>query len=515
MPPPMNNDWKGTGMEQGNRGYGYEPQYPPQAGSAPMNGTQQMPPVGYGTQQVPPAGYGTQQMPPAGYGTQQMPPAGYGTQQMPPVDDGTSSEAPVPPMGTQELPINAGGNPPPARRPARKKRLSLFQKAVILCAVGFVAWYLYINFAPSAATYGTVEAGMLGANYTGDALIVRNETPYEAEGVTSINYTAEEGKICPKGQEICSVYSSGYSTRESANLQTYRDSLRDYELTLLDSSTTYDAKLDRLNSDVLAAAREVREIVADGGSGLTAQQEVVTLSLNARQTYLNQLYATDQRFSRLVDDVSAQHQRILSWTKQYEATSNDIVSFYTDGYEYGINMTNYLNFTPAEVRAMVNGRVPDPISTVTSAKSKSTIYRTVTDGQWAVLMLVDDTSWNPVEGQQYQLVVERFENTQVTATVMSFTRSGGELLVRLLVEDEVTPVLYMRSCQVTLGDEIATMRVPARALYEQNGMQGVVVVNGDKESFVPVNVIYDAGSYLYVTSTIQGLLFEGQTVLLF
>ena len=87
MPPPMNNDWKGTGMEQGKRGYGYEPQYPPQAGSAPMNGTQQMPPIGYGTQQ--------------------MPPAGYGTQQMPPVDDGTSTEAPVPPMGTQEIPMRA------------------------------------------------------------------------------------------------------------------------------------------------------------------------------------------------------------------------------------------------------------------------------------------------------------------------------------------------------------------------------------------------------------------------
>lgn len=401
------------------------------------------------------------------------------------------------------------------KRPLPKRRLSGFQWIVILCAVGFAAWYLYISFAPAAATYGTVEAGMLGAYYTGDALIVRNETPFEADGVTSIRYTAEEGKVCTRGLEICNVFSSGYSTKEMTTLQAYRDDLRDYELSLLEQTTTFDAKMDRLNSDVLAAAREVREIIFEGGGGLSNQETMVKLALDRRQQYLQQKYATDQRLSRLVDDENAQRQRIQSWTKQYAATSEAIVSFYSDGYEYGLNMTNYLTFTPTQVRAMINGQVPERISQVTSAKSKTTIYRTVQDGEWAVLMLVHDTSWNPVEGQTYELQLERFANTQVTATVESFTRSGGELLVRLKVNADVTPVLYMRTCQVTLGDRIATMKVPSRALYEQSGMTGVVVVNGDKESFIPVNVVYDAGSYAYITAVTQGLLFEGQTVLLF
>lgn len=401
------------------------------------------------------------------------------------------------------------------KRPAPRRRLHWLQVLVIVVAVGFAAWYAYTSFAPAASPYGTVEAGMLGAHYTGDALIVRDEVPYEAEGVTSISYEAAEGKLCSRGDKICEVFSSGYSTKELSTLQSYRDDLRDYQLKLLEETTTSDAQMDRLRDNVLVRAKEVRDTILSGSGNLTNLETMLGLAINSRQEYIRQKYATDQRLSRLLDDENAQKQRILSWTTSYAATGSGIVSFYSDGYEYGLTMSNYTEFTPTQVRQMIGGQVPERISTVTSAKSRTTIYRMVQDGRWAVLMLVHDTGWNPVEGQTYELQLERFENTQVKATVVSFTRSGGELLVRLLVENDVMPVLYMRTCQVTLGDQIATMKVPARAIYEQDGMTGVVVVNDQKQSFIPVNVVHDAGSYVYVTSVLQGLLFEGQQVLLF
>ena len=57
-----------------------------------------------------------------------------------------------------------------------------------------------------------------------------------------------------------------------------------------------------------------------------------------RQDYIDSKYATDQRLSRLLDDEHAQQQRIDSWTKTYTNTSGSIVSFYTDGYEYSLNL---------------------------------------------------------------------------------------------------------------------------------------------------------------------------------
>jgi len=401
--------------------------------------------------------------------------------------------------------------PPQPPKPPKKK-LSIVQVLLLLAAFGFCGWYLYITLAPAASPYATISAGTLGARYSGDCLIVRNETPYDAEGVTSVDYKAEEGSVVQRGYEICYVYSSGFSTKEMTALQDYRDQIRDYQQKLLLEETTYDARMARVESDVLSRAKEVREMIGGARGSMTNQEKLLDTAIDARQQYLKQKYAADQRLSRLYDDESSQLQRIDSWTKLYAATAESIVSFYSDGYEYGLTSTNYDSFTPAEVRRMYNGQKPEKSTT---QKGKTTIYRTVRDGMWNVLFLVKDASWNPVVGQSYELKLERFENTQVRATVESFTRSGGELLVRLSVQDSVQPVLYMRTCQAELGDYVASLCVPAKAIYRQDDMDGVVVVDGSNKSFIPVNVIYRDGNDVYIAAIQQGLLYEGQTVLLF
>lgn len=401
--------------------------------------------------------------------------------------------------------------PPQPPKPP-KKRVTIFQLLLIAAAFGFCGWYLYTALVPAAATTATITAGTLSARYSGDCLIVRNETPYDAEGVTSVDYKAEEASTVQMGYEICSVYSSGYSTKEMTTLQDYRDQIRDYQMQLVKAETTYDAKMARVESDVLARAKEVRELINGARGSLPNQEKLLETAIAARQQYLKQKYSSDQRLSRLYDDELAQTQRIDSWTKAYVATGEAIVSFYSDGYEYGLNTTNYADFTPAEVRAMYNGQKPEK-STI--QKGKTTIYRTIKDGAWNVLFLVKDTSWNPVEGQTYELQMERFENTTVNATVVSFTRSGGELLVRLSVQDSVLPVLYMRTCQAELGDYMSQLCVPSRAIIRQDDTDGVVVVDGSNQSFIPVNIVFRNGDDVYISAIQQGLLFEGQTVMLF
>lgn len=59
-------------------------------------------------------------------------------------------------------------------------------------------------------------------------------------------------------------------------------------------------------------------------------------------------------------------------------------------------MSTYESFIPSDVRKMYNGQKPE---LTTAQKGKTTIYRTVQDGHWAVLMLVKDSNWTPVDGQ--------------------------------------------------------------------------------------------------------------------
>ncbi len=401
---------------------------------------------------------------------------------------------------------------PPQPMQPKKKKLQLWQIILIVVAVGFAAWYVYTAVAPEAATYATIQAGTLGARYSGDCVIVRDEVPYDAEGISSIDYIAQEGSLVSVSSSICNVYSTGYSTKEMTTLQNYRDSIKTYQSQLLAAETTTDAKMDQLRSDILDRAKEFRQMIAGQRGNLLNQESLLDAAVDAWQLYFKKKYSTNQRLSRLYDDEQSQLQRIDSWTKQYLATEEAIVSFYSDGYEYSLTAETYADFSPTDVRKMYQGQKP---AQSTTQKAKTTIYRMVRDGSWYVLFLSKNSEWNPVDGQTYELKLERYENMQVNATVVSSTRSGGELLVRLKVEAPVTPVLYTRTCQAELGEYVQSLMVPSRAIYTYEGATGVVVLDGTNRLFIPVNVLLQDGDNVYVSALQQGLLYEGQTVALF
>lgn len=396
--------------------------------------------------------------------------------------------------------------------PEEPRRMSVAQIALIAVVFGFVVWYLVTSLTPEAEPYGRISAGTLGSRYSGDCLLVRDETPYDAEGLTSIEYIAEEGSMVYRGTTICNVYSSGFSTREMTTLQDYRDQIKEYQLKLLQSEVATDARMEKLESEVMTRAAEVRAIVGGARGNMNNQESLLETAIQARQSYLKQKYSEDQRMTRLYDDEQSQMQRISSWTKQYAAMTEGIVSFYSDGYEYGLTINNYDQFAPSQVRSMLNGAKPEQSAL---QKGKTTIYRMIRDGYWYVLMMVRDSNWNPVEGAAYELKLESFKDTTVQATVLSFTRSGGEMVVRLAVQAPVQPILYIRTCTGELGDNISTLMVPERAIYYQDNMAGVVVVDGQYQTFIPVNILDRRDGAVYISAIQQGVLAEGQTVRLF
>ena len=402
--------------------------------------------------------------------------------------------------------------PPQLQQQPENRRMSVPQIMLIVLVLGFAVWYLVTALTPETSPYATITAGVIGSRYTGDCLIVRDETPFDAEGVTSVDYVAEEGSLVDRGTTICNVYSSGFSTREMTTLQDYRNQIKEYQIKLLKAQITTDPYMEKLEADVLTRAREVRELIGGARGNMNNQETLLASAIQARQNRLKEMYSEDQRMSRLYDDELSQLQRISSWTKQYGATGEGLVSFYSDGYEYGLTVTNYDQFTPDQVRAMINGRKPtDDLS----QKGKTTIYRLIRDGHWVVLMLIRDSNWNPVEGAEYELKLENFKDTMVRARVMSFTRTGGELEVRLDIQSDVQPVMYIRTCTGVLGDSVSSLTVPVKAIYTQDNMPGVVVVDGDYQFFIPVNILDQRDGMVFISAIQQGVLYEGQTVRVF
>lgn len=383
--------------------------------------------------------------------------------------------------------------------------------AVLIIVLGAIAVSQLLGNQQTRTAY--VSSGTLGSNYTGDALIVRNEVMYTLEGISQIDYIATEGTAITRGSDVCTVYTSGFNTREWTTLNNYRTQIKEYQKTLLaETNIEADSQLKRFNSSVLERAQETQALVQGQSGNLINQEELLSEIIEERSYYLKQKYADDQKLSRLYDDEKTQLQRIETWTKPFVAADPGIISFYTDGFERVLTTQTYENFSPTEVRSMYNGNLPDSAAL---GRNEVAVYRLVRQGSYSVLMLCDDTSWTPTVGASYELLVESFDNTRVSATVESVTRSEGELLVRLTVVGDVSPVLYIRSCHVQLSENIYSLTVPASAITTVDGEIGVVVVQPDGEYFLPVTVISQDANEAHIVPQLSNILSVGSQVLLF
>lgn len=382
-----------------------------------------------------------------------------------------------------------------------------------LALIGAGVYFLFLRDKGEEVTIAQIEMGMLGNTFHGDALIVRNETAFDEEGVQNIEYEAEEGSLVYRTNPLCYVYSTGYSTSEMSTLQDYRDQINDYQQTLLAAETAYDQRMEMLETEVVERGLEVRSLVQGSRGDLINQENILATAITQRQNYFRSKYASDMRLSRLYDDENTQLQRIESWIKPKLATQeSSIVSFYTDGFEHALSPELFETYTPSQVRSMINGIKPE---TSAAERGRIDLYRLVKKDNYAVLMLINDRNWNPTNDEVYELTLEQFTSTKVQAKVLSYARSGGELLIRLAVVGDVSDVLYMRTCEATISEAVQCMTVPVAALYTQNGSKGVVINQNGVPSFVPVNVLSESEGKAYIQPIQSGVLMEGMDVQLF
>lgn len=422
---------------------------------------------------------------------------------------------PFPPQPT--LPLDSGDEPPDDRMvytapPKRRNWLVYFYLALgaVVIFLGVTAANQFLGAQDDRTA--VVIISEQGSTFSGQALIVRNESVFQQENVSDVRYTAVEASAVNRGDPICTVYSSGFSLREAATLANYRNQIKEYHKILLAASTAPDPQLQRLESAVSQRAQETQALVRGAQGNLLNQERLLQEAISQRHSYLKQKYIEDTKLTRLYDNENSQIQRIETWTKQFAAPDNGIVSFYTDGFEGAVNSSNYQNYSPQEVRGMIEGRI---LESKSRPKNAMDIFRLVRQYEWGALMLADDLGWNPVVGERYRMLIESFDSTTVNVTVESITKSGGEMLVRLKADAAIEPVLYVRSARVQLSKSVITYAVPASAIRNQDGVIGVVVQYREGPFLVPVEVISQDATQAHVIPINPGHLYEGLTVRLF
>lgn len=399
----------------------------------------------------------------------------------------------------------------------RKKSSPLYLRFLIIAVIAVllgVGISQLKGYVSRNATTAIARSDALGKYYEGSLVIARNEKLYSTDNKTRVDFIADEGSRVNRSSVICKVYSSGYNQTEINRLQTYREEIQNYHVNQV-LNTYVDAELDAENDEISSLSQQVRTLVQGRGVGsLSNLEKQLVSALNVRKNYLRQKYPDDQTLSELYKIENDQLKKIESWTNTYTASEDCLVSFYSDGYETTVNANTYANLTPADVRSVIRGIKPELSA---DAKAQEPIFRTVIEEEWYALFLCSDRDWNPVVGEQYQMQLTGFENYVLPAEVVSFSRIGSDLLLRMRIRSSVEPVLNIRTCGATVGDFVSGVHVPIRALYAYDNMIGVVVLDNGIQTFVPVMVIsYSDDENAFVRPTLSGSPLEaGKTVMLF
>ena len=142
------------------------------------------------------------------------------------------------------------------KRKKKKTGASLAGRMLILVLVlallGVAVWKIS-GLVRGNSTTAIARSGVLGDEYQGTVVIARNETLYETENKTSVDFIASEGSRVSRSSVICKVYSSGYNQTEINRLQTYREEIQNYHVNQV-LSTYVDAALDADNEEISSLA---------------------------------------------------------------------------------------------------------------------------------------------------------------------------------------------------------------------------------------------------------------------
>ena len=376
---------------------------------------------------------------------------------------------------------------------------------LIILAIVFVLVRPHLNFGPKLTEVVPAQAA-----YTqqANAIIVRDENTVFSGATARVEYIAMEGTLVNKGDTVAYLYSAGYTENELKKLEDIRANIQAYHKAIL--ANILDTQLNRLDAAVDARALEFKALVTHRTSGnlnsLTRQLEATMV---ARQEYMRQNKREDLKLNKLYEDENTRLNSIASWRTVAQAEQSGVVSFYLDGYEEYLTVDKLQEFTPETVRTVLGG------GSLGQARSRSqAVYRIVNQDKWYAVILTDGRSWNPVVGQAYYLQAEGFEDISYNATVSRVLKVNNEVLAEFEVKDPIGPLLYQRSCRLSLSTELSGLSINAKALYEQNGQAGVWVNDVPGGTFVAVNVLSNDGKIALVQPVVDGALQVGQILLI-
>ncbi len=354
-----------------------------------------------------------------------------------------------------------------------------------------------------------VETGTIPFETEVAAIVVRDEQVVSAQNYGKANYLVSEGERVEAGSPVMQVYKWGYNEKVMNDLIDYQTKIEQYQENGFQSE-----ELTGLQKAIAEKAAEIRGIVngTQDGDAVVAERELEAL-LAQKQQYLKENVSADQQLQEFYAQEQEIQGRVDNWVQELTADSAGIVSYYFDGAEDALNAANIENIKSEDILDILNGNGAPKGQEIQDADAEKPVYRLVNSFRWYLVVCSEEEIPELVNEQEFSIAFDDYPARQYQGTVTGTVKEEEDYLYVIEISDDIGELLNVRRADAKVFTQFAGLKVPEKALKEQDGVTGVNVVIENTKTFVPVtvNIIKDGNAIITPTEA-NSLLAAGQRV---
>jgi len=383
----------------------------------------------------------------------------------------------------------------------QRKKKRVRKKKIRLALVGFVFIYLLLRSIPSLG-YKT----KLPEKYTvydkieTQAIIIKDEKIYAADGEGQLKIYGKEGSKIPVGEKVAEIA----LLSDTSTLENKLEEI-DEKIEVLSEAEgkniSPDSDVKQLENNVNAIVEEIQESIYSGDySKAILLKDKLLMNYGKQKDILGDNTLLDHSLESLKEQRENIVNQINNNIISYYSKESGILSFKIDGYEERFTDSNKENYNYSDFENITDKK--ETVSNSRNVKVGEPIFKIINNFEWHMLIKIDDSKRikDYKEGGSITLSGGHIKG-ELRGRIIKINVNGskGTILCRFDRDFHYYYDKRIIDVGIILG-KYESYKVPKKVITELEGVKGVYIkdISGIVK-FRPVEILKEEEDYVYIS----------------
>ncbi len=244
------------------------------------------------------------------------------------------------------------------KKPIRTKKRNnlaiarLFTSCMFILIISYFGISIYKSLNKEAITYSTLNYGTIANQNTTKGILIRDEQVYTASRSGALSFYKQENEKVKKGELIASIKDEEATEMTEQDLETINQKILEIQQNR-DELSLFSEEVSKINSQIQEVLdNNIFELAQNDMSALYEINDSVTKKIDTRNKML--LSESSGSLSSLAEEKSTKEQYIDENTQNIYSNEAGLLSFYIDGLEDTLNISNISELTEEDTKLTPN-----------------------------------------------------------------------------------------------------------------------------------------------------------------